>query len=502
MSNDFSMPVTGMPPVPSWPKPRRALQAAGAEFLVLCTNTMHKVASSIESAVTIPLLHIADPTAAEIKKAGHSTVGLIGTRFTMEQAFYRDRLIERHGLKVIVPAPQDRETIHRIIYEELCLGVVKDESRKAYRRIMASLAAQGAQAIILGCTEISLLVSQQDCEVPLFDTTAIHARAAAEESLALISAKTGLVLFGGGQVMDDLIARANKYAISAGRTGEGQYRAAERSERLARWLSWTSTVLGAVVGTSIFADLVGSYRITFGLAAIAAAAMSAVQQTSKLDERAEAHRIAGAEYGRLRRHADMLRLRLEGGDANRETGLAELEQIGEDLSGLARKFRAVPDHIYNRAVETFDEMHPTYSKPVKKPAPTHAGGVVVRSDGAIPRYLVVQAKNEPREWVLPKGHIERGESPEQAARREVLEETGVETAVRDVLDTVEFSAPDGKVKAQFFLMEMVREGQPREGRERQWLDFDQAMDGLQFKEAQRLVCQAQVLLRGTSAKTT
>lgn len=161
----------------------RALQAAGADFLVLCTNTMHKVASSIEAAVTIPLLHIADPTAVEIKRAGHSTVGLLGTRFTMEQAFYRDRLIERHGLQVIVPEPQDRETVHRIIYEELCLGVVTAESRKAYRRIMASLAAQGAQAIILGCTEISLLVTQQDSEVPLFDTTAIHARAAAEEAL-------------------------------------------------------------------------------------------------------------------------------------------------------------------------------------------------------------------------------------------------------------------------------------------------------------------------------
>jgi aspartate racemase len=161
----------------------RSLQAAGAEFLVLCTNTMHKVASSIESAVAIPLLHIADPTAARIQQAGHSTVGLIGTRFTMEQAFYRDRLVERHGLQVIVPPPEDRETIHRIIYEELCLGVVKDESRSVYRRVMAGLAAQGAQAIILGCTEISLLVSQRDCEVPLFDTTAIHAHAAAEEAL-------------------------------------------------------------------------------------------------------------------------------------------------------------------------------------------------------------------------------------------------------------------------------------------------------------------------------
>jgi aspartate racemase len=162
----------------------RSLETAGAAFLVLCTNTMHRVASSIEAAVAIPLFHIADPTAAEIKRAGHSTVGLLGTRFTMEQAFYRDRLSERHGLRVIVPDSDDRATIHRIIYEELCLGVVTPDSRGEYRRIIKNLASQGAEAIILGCTEISLLVSQQDSEIPLFDTTAIHARAAAEEALA------------------------------------------------------------------------------------------------------------------------------------------------------------------------------------------------------------------------------------------------------------------------------------------------------------------------------
>lgn len=161
----------------------RSLEAAGAAFLVLCTNTMHKVVTRIEQAVSIPLLHIADPTAEEIKRAGHSTVGLLGTRFTMEQAFYRDRLSGHHGLRVIVPEPEDREIVHRIIYEELCLGIVKPESREAYRRIMKSLASHGAQAIILGCTEISLLVDQQDSEVPLFDTTAIHARSAAEEAL-------------------------------------------------------------------------------------------------------------------------------------------------------------------------------------------------------------------------------------------------------------------------------------------------------------------------------
>lgn len=161
----------------------RSLEAAGASFLVLCTNTMHKVAHRIEAAVAIKLLHIADPTAAAIKNSGHSVVGLLGTRFTMEQSFYKDRLLEHHGLQVKVPAAQDREIVHRIIYEELCLGVVKPESRAEYRRVMQDLASHGAQAIILGCTEISLLVSELDSPVPLFDTTSVHARAAALKAL-------------------------------------------------------------------------------------------------------------------------------------------------------------------------------------------------------------------------------------------------------------------------------------------------------------------------------
>jgi aspartate racemase len=171
----------------------RALESAGADFLVLCTNTMHKVAPAIEAAVRIPLFHIADPTAAEIKQAGFSTVGLLGTRFTMEQEFYKDRLKERHGLQVLVPNSRDREIIHRIVYEELCLGKIVDESRSEYRRVMADLIRQGAQAIILGCTEISLLVGQRDSAVPLFDTTSIHARMAAEWALAAenhVSAET------------------------------------------------------------------------------------------------------------------------------------------------------------------------------------------------------------------------------------------------------------------------------------------------------------------------
>lgn len=162
----------------------RRLELAGSEFLVLCTNTMHKVAPAIESAVRIPLLHIADATADEIKQAGISTVGLLGTRFTMEQQFYRDRLCERHGLRVLIPEQEDREVVHRIIYEELCVGRVLPESHSEYRKIIAGLVAQGAEAVILGCTEISLLVGQHDSDVPLFDTTSIHARRAAEWALS------------------------------------------------------------------------------------------------------------------------------------------------------------------------------------------------------------------------------------------------------------------------------------------------------------------------------
>jgi len=161
----------------------KSLETAGADFLVLCTNTMHKVAPIIEAAVSIPLLHIADATGTEIKGAGLSSVGLIATRFTMEQAFYRDRLKQGFGLDVIVPPAQDREIVHRVIYEELCLGVISIDSRAKYRRIMDSLAMRGAQAIILGCTEISLLVNAQDSKVPLFDTTTIHGRAAAQFAL-------------------------------------------------------------------------------------------------------------------------------------------------------------------------------------------------------------------------------------------------------------------------------------------------------------------------------
>ncbi|HUN25557.1 MAG TPA: aspartate/glutamate racemase family protein [Steroidobacteraceae bacterium] len=161
----------------------RSLETAGADFIVLCTNTMHKVAPAIEAAVTIPLFHIADATAAAVVAGGHHCVGLLGTRFTMEQSFYKGYLAERYGLRVLVPERTDRELIHRIIYEELCLGKVLPPSRSECRRIMDELIAQGAEAIILACTEISLLVTPDDASVQLFDTTSIHARGAAERAL-------------------------------------------------------------------------------------------------------------------------------------------------------------------------------------------------------------------------------------------------------------------------------------------------------------------------------
>jgi aspartate racemase len=157
----------------------QCLEAAGAQALVICTNTMHKVAPAIESAVKLPLLHVVDAVADEIRAASLHKVGLLGTRFTMEQPFYAE-LLQQHGLEVLTPDQQGRDLIHRVIYEELCLGKIVDDSRMAFRRIMANLVAQGAQAIILACTELSLLVGPHDAAVPMFDTTAIHARRAAE----------------------------------------------------------------------------------------------------------------------------------------------------------------------------------------------------------------------------------------------------------------------------------------------------------------------------------
>jgi aspartate racemase len=154
------------------------LERGGADFLVLCTNTMHRLAEAIEAGTSIPFLHIADATAAAIAAAGLKRVGLLGTRFTMEQAFYRGRLVDRHGLDVLVPEAGQRALVHQIIYDELCLGRTEEASRNAYLDVVDDLIAAGAEGIILGCTEIGLLIKSGDRPVPFFDTTRIHAEAA------------------------------------------------------------------------------------------------------------------------------------------------------------------------------------------------------------------------------------------------------------------------------------------------------------------------------------
>ncbi len=161
----------------------QSVERAGADFILICTNTMHKVAKEIEETINIPLLHIADATAEELKKAGVERVGLLGTAFTMEQEFYKGRLQDKHSIDVIVPNGVQRKLVHDIIYQELVQGVVTNKSRADYLTIIQDLHEQGAQAVILGCTEIAMLVKQTDTKVPLFDTTAIHAKAAVEAAL-------------------------------------------------------------------------------------------------------------------------------------------------------------------------------------------------------------------------------------------------------------------------------------------------------------------------------
>jgi aspartate racemase len=159
------------------------IQAAGADFLVICTNTMHKVAPDIEKAISIPILHIADATAEVLKGKGIKTAGLLGTAFTMEQDFYKGRLMQEYGLEVIVPNDQDRKIVHNVIYQELCLGRMIENSKREYLRIIDSLADQGAEAIILGCTEIGLLVNRGDTDIELYDTAVIHAEKAVEYAI-------------------------------------------------------------------------------------------------------------------------------------------------------------------------------------------------------------------------------------------------------------------------------------------------------------------------------
>lgn len=161
----------------------KTLETAGAEMVLICTNTMHKMADEVEAEISIPLVHIADVTAARIQKAGLKKVGLLGTLYTMEQAFYRERLARSFGLEVLIPEEEERETVHRVIFSELCLGKTLDASREMYREIIRGLVERGAEGIILGCTEIMLLISAKDCPVPMFDTTAIHVAAALELAL-------------------------------------------------------------------------------------------------------------------------------------------------------------------------------------------------------------------------------------------------------------------------------------------------------------------------------
>jgi aspartate racemase len=183
-SVDFE-PIEKLQQLGDWPKTGEILsqaalkiQAAGADFLLICTNTMHKVAPEIESAIDIPLLHIADATAQALTDAGIRTAGLLGTSFTMEQDFYRGRLSKKYGFNILVPEKPDRDIVHNVIFQELCRGKIHPESRAEFLRIIDRLADQGAQAVILGCTEIGMLVGQADTRVTLFDTTEIHAGAA------------------------------------------------------------------------------------------------------------------------------------------------------------------------------------------------------------------------------------------------------------------------------------------------------------------------------------
>ena len=161
----------------------RRVERAGADLLVICTNTMHKMADDVQGSIRIPLLHIVDVTAAEIKRRSIAKVGLLGTRFTMEQDFYKERLSRDHGPEVIIPDEKERKLIHGILYNELCLGEIRDASRDVFQKIIAGLVSRGARGIVLGCTEIPLLVNQKDYDIPLFDTTTIHACAAVDKAL-------------------------------------------------------------------------------------------------------------------------------------------------------------------------------------------------------------------------------------------------------------------------------------------------------------------------------
>ncbi len=162
----------------------RRLERAGADFVIICTNTMHKMADDVQKTVSVPLLHIVDVTADAIKASGQTRVGLLGTRFTMEQDFYKGRLKDKHGLEVLIPEAEERRLVHEILYSELCMGEIKERSKEKFKDVIHNLVDRGAQGVILGCTEIPLIVSQDDYAIPLYDTTMLHARAAVDFALA------------------------------------------------------------------------------------------------------------------------------------------------------------------------------------------------------------------------------------------------------------------------------------------------------------------------------
>ena len=161
----------------------RSLERGGADFVIICTNTMHKLYDEVQQSIKIPMLNIADATAEKIKTEGIDRIALLGTRFTMEEDFYKGRLVEKYGLEVMIPSPEQMETVHRVIYDELCAGIIEPDSKKRYAAIIQDMVAQGAGGVILGCTEIGLLVKPEDSPVTLFDTTEIHARAAVDYAL-------------------------------------------------------------------------------------------------------------------------------------------------------------------------------------------------------------------------------------------------------------------------------------------------------------------------------
>jgi len=256
-------------------------------------------------------------------------------------------------------------------------------------------------------------------------------------------------------------------------------------------------ILSAIAASNILTDaevltrFAPYSKLTSSAIGLLVTVLAAAQAFLGFDKRAELHYKAGVKYGAIKREIEIT----ESWDEKK------LSELNHQWNSLTEESPIIPMRIW-RCNEKKKEAKPDSTYQSIQSAPTHAGGVVISRDDNKIRYLVVQTKAEPREWVLPKGHIEPGESMEQAARREVLEETGVETAVRDVLDTIEFRTSKGQVKARFFLLEVVPpgEGTPREVRGKKWLSFEEAMNALSFKEAQRLVLQAETIVRQTMCR--